>query len=522
MTNPAITKALPDIPLEQVKAAMDQHPEVRLVIKRHTAKGTWASLPSYTMVTAELASIEEWLRENHGGGRYRVSPRNPQNELEEVTAPFYVEIAGAPRTEQQPMRQRAPSPFGQPITPLRSGIPSWPQMPNIREARRDEGPDFDPSQFMTQTPDAIAMEQVRVMREELRDLRADNAKLLEVSERKLEAERAERARADKDHLKFQQAHDKEIMDFRMQLIAAQSTPKVPQIDWVPLIVAAVPVVTALITSGKDRQALQLNAQQEAAKLQSQQTQAIFGALDKGHKPDTGLKDMLALAMPLVIKIMDEKSPSAVTKLISAMADNQLQTISMVGQLMQQMAPDDSNPWMDVARKAIEGVQSVAEQMVEVQAVKTGTARARVQQSAPPQSTQKALSPASTPAEFADALFNAPNLPAELKTQTWYELFAMMHDVKQDPRETAIAISKHLESLADANKLPAMFAGVLEDDGKPPSTHLRPFLDQLPLAQLSPQRLNAICTAFDEVLTADDEAPANSGTEDSFGQTFVQA
>jgi len=527
MTNPVVTKALPDVPLEQVKAAIEQYPDVRLVIKRQTAKGTWASLPSCTMATAELASIDEWLREHHGGGRYRVSPRNPQNELEEVTAAFYCEISGAPR--QEPQRMRAPSPFGQPQAPVRpqgqGGIPPWSAMPYVRDSHDDRGNDIDPSMFMTQTPDAIAMEQVRSMREELKEMKADAMQLQKEHERKLEAERVARSVAEKEATKLQQAHEKELMEMRMKLLGAQQAPKGPQIDWQILLAALAPVAIALISSSKDRQALQLNAASEAAKLQTEGMKTMISTLDKGNKPDNSMKDILALAMPLIVKMMDEKSPSAVTKLVGAMADNQLQTISMVAQLMQQMAPDDSNPWMDVARKAIEGVQSVAEQMVEVQAIKTGnTPRARAQQpnAQPVAAPQQQLSANSPPVEFADALFNAPNLPPEFKTQEWYELFAMLHDLKQDPRETAIAVSKHLENLADANKLPAMFNGVLDDNGRQPSSYLRPFLEQLPLAQLSAQRLDAIAKAFDDVLTAEDDGQAAEPAEDPgvFGQAFA--
>jgi hypothetical protein len=507
-----VARALADIPLDQIKAVMEIHPEVKLIIKRsNTAKGTWASLPSFTMATAEVGMIEDWFRENHGGGRYRVSCRNPQNELEEVITPFYVEIAGAPKPLES-TRTRAP--FGPPqMHPSqympRPGMP-WGAVPYVRDQGKDDKDGLDPSMFMSQTPDAIAMEQVRELRQELREMRTVREREQREHEQRLEQERVERAKIEKEQQKVQHQHEKEMMELRMQLIGEKSAPKGSQIDWVPLVVGLVPVFKALVDSGKERQALTLNAQQESAKLQTQGLQTMIATLDKGKNKDDGLKDLLTLGMPLILKMMDEKSPGAVTKLISAMADNQLQTISMVSQLMQQMSPDNENPWMDVARKAIEGVQSVAEQMVEVQQVKqtngNGGGRGRGRPAITPgRSAEAPLSEHSPPKAFADALFAAPNLPKELRTSEWYDLFAMLHDVSADPKETALAVSAHLEALADANQLPSVFAGVLDDDGRPPSATLRPFLQQLPLAQLSPARLEQICKAFDNVLTVDGDS-----------------
>lgn len=511
MSSQSVAKALPELPLEQVKAAIEQYPEVQLIIKRQTAKGTWASLPNQTMPTVELATIDEWLRNTHGGGRYRVSPRNPQNELEEVISAFYAEIPGAPKPPATE-RQRAPSPFGPGYGVRPGGVP-WNAMPyvrNIVDSKDDDDKDkFDPSMFMSQTPDAIAMEQVRELRAELREMRSERERDKQEAERKIDQEREAKARLEKEQQKQQQQHEKELMELRMQLIAAQSAPKGPQVDWVALLVGMAPVFKGLIDSSKDRQALQLQAQQESAKLQTQGLQTMIQTLEKGSKKDDTLKDLVPLVMPLILKMMDEKSPGAVTKLISAMADNQLQTISMVSQLMQQMTPDNDNPWMDVARKAIEGVQSVAEQMVEVQAVKTGAApNGRSNGSRlPAQAAPKELGPHSTPKDFADALLDAPNLPSELRTQQWHQLFQQIHDVRMPAKDTAAAISQHLEHLADKNKLPAMFDGVLDESENPPSSYLRPFLQQLPIAQLSPKRLEALCQAFDEVLTVNDDQEA---------------
>lgn len=516
MSNASVNKALPDIPLEQIKGVLEQHPDVRLIFKRQTAKGTWASLPSVTMATAELATLDDWLREQHGGGRYRISARNPQNELDEIVTPFYVEISGAPKQlvrEPDPSHQprmRAPGgPLGFQSGPASPAMP-WRGMQYVRDAHPEPaGNDLDPSQFMSQTPDAIAMENVRALRDELRDLRADQVREKREHEQRLEGERLERAKIEKEGVKEQQRHEKELMALRMEMIAKTSAPPATApVDYVGLLAGLAPVLVAMISAGKDKQALLLQAQQATAQQQTAGMQTMLATIEKGNKPDNSMKDLLVLALPLVMKVMDEKSPGAVTKLISAMADNQLQTISMVSQLMTQMAPDNDNPWMDVARKAIEGVQSVAEQMVDVQVTKaTGTTRQQ-RNEMPANATPVAQQPVtqltarSAPTDFADALFNSPNLPAEMRSKEWYALFTQLHDLHADPRATAIALSQHLETLADADRLPPMFAGMLDENGPAPSTLLRPFLEQLPLAQLAPQRLDSLCAIFDEILTAD--------------------
>jgi hypothetical protein len=167
--------------------------------------------------------------------------------------------------------------------------------------------------------------------------------------------------------------------------------------------------------------------------------------------------------------------------------------------------------MDVARKAIEGVQAVAEQMVEVQVEKKNGAPRQMTSSAS-SDAQKQLSETSPPTDFADAIFSAPNLPKEFKTQEWFNLFAMIHDLKAPARATALAISQQLEGLADEGKLPAMFEGVL-DEGPAPSSYLQRFLQQLPLAQLSPERLEQLCAEFDRVLIDEPQvAPQSAGPQ----------
>lgn len=494
----SLPKALPDIPIDQIKSAVETYPEVKLIIRRNTPKGTWANLPTYTMRTAELVNIADWIRETHGGGRFQVQVRNPENELEEVTARFYVEVAGAAKALDNAVQSRRPAPGPGPsrMSPGISPVPTW---RGHLYPQQEKGNDLEPSDFMSQTPDAIAMEQVQALRAELHESRRRQEKREQEERERLDRERDAREKAEKDATARERAHEREMMNLRLEMIEKSHSQK-PALDIVALITGLAPLGIALISSGKDRQELTVQAQQKSAELQVEGLKAMVLS---GNKKDDGLEKLIGIAMPLIMQIMTEKSPSAMTKLISAMADNQLNTISMVGQLMQQMAPDNENPWMDVARKAIEGVQSVAEQMVEVQVdKKRGPAPRQVTSGT--SNGASALTPQSAPTEFADAIFSAPNLPEEFKSQAWYNLFAMIHDRAAPARATALAISQQLETLADEGKLPAMFEGVL-DEGPAPSSYLQRFLQQLPLAQLAPERLEQLCAEFDRVLI--DDGPA---------------
>jgi len=404
---------------------------------------------------------------------------------------------GPPKVEIPRRTQVFGMPDGAPRPVLQPWARTYPAVRAVPQQSHDESglADILP-QVMSMPSDQVAMQQVDELRNQLRELNAKYDADKRAADEKFERERDKTVALEKKALEEERKHEKEMLELRIDMQSRMQPQKSP-LDIVSLLAGLAPVAIALIESGKSRQQLNLQMQQESTKQQIESVKMLVADKGKGGSElvDT-LKVVIPALAPFVTTFMSDRSPSAVAKLTSAMADGQLQTISMVSQLMQQLAENNDSPWMDVARQAIAGIQNVAKEMVEVNMRKSQPVAPRVGAGAPAPVPLTADTPA---ADIADAIVAAQGVPQEYKTQEWREVFRLVHDAGVAPREAAVALSQLLDKLGDEDKLPQAFAGVLDNSGPQPSTLLRPMLEQLPIGQFNPARVQAICAEFDKVL-----------------------
>lgn len=515
------SKTLHEMPMDQIKEVVAHHPRVKCIIKRRNAKGTLSSLPTVEKDSTDIPNLEEFIREEWGGGRYRVVLRNPENDMEDLTTPFEIEIEGPMKAVGRP-NNGAPQPRSIPFRGgfAGGGIPSHAAVAASRE------PHLDPADFMSMTPDAIAMQQVQELRDQIKTEKAEWQRERREGEQRLERERERARQLEREAVEARAAHEKQMLELRMEMMTqlSQRPEPRPGPDYVGLAGAVVPAVIAMITSSQDRAALQQQASQKSLELQMEGTKTMVASLmssKKGGDDSTVklLEVVVPLALPIVQQMMEDKSPSKMVEILGSMGENQMATLSLVSQFVQQMAGESDNPWMEVAKQALSGVQNFAEQMVDLNQQQQQPVQAQVVDGARP--PQKPLGPDSTPQEIGEALFASPMLPAELRSREWRNIFIALHDPRTPSRAAAVELCQHLERLADAGSFPNVFGQMMESEA-PASSFVRPFLMQLPLSQLNPPRMEAILKEVDNILVEEEppqEQPSGRSGFTPPGQVF---
>lgn len=503
------SNTLPEMPMEQIREIAERVADVKVIVRRRTLKGTWESLPTFQRLGRELVDLEDYMREQFGGGDFRVVLRDPSNDVADLCKPFMVSLAGptkalnAPAPERTPTRlNHVPPVVGRPVS-----LPTYGQVAAERQQ-------LDPSQFMSQTPDAIALLQVDELRKDLRAVRAEAAQQQKDLEARLETERERSRQLERESAERERAHERQMLEMRMEMLTQQQQ-RAPAIDYVGLLAAVAPILTAAMSGRTEKERATLESQQRQSELQMEQFKAMVASVAPSKKGDDStvkmIEAIMPLAIPLVQSMLDSRDPSKMIEILGSMGENQMATLSMVSQFVSQMAGESDNPWMVFAQKALEGVQTVAEQMVELtpsrqqhqQHAQAAQASRPVASHGAPPEARTAIGPDSPPRAIADALFATPHLPDELRSRSWYNVFIALHDRSTPPAAAASQLCAHLEKLADDGTFPTAVLGNLLETPGPVSVGLKPFLEQLPLRALYPDRMQAILREADTIMVDED-------------------
>lgn len=410
-----------EIPREEIIEAAKSFAEVRLRIRRNSARGHWATVTgSIMMPTRDLLVIDDWLREQAGGGNYRVDTTDPQDPGRTPVKPFMVRLEGPEKHFTGGPVDEAP--YG--------SYPAQP-VPHFRNAGGPTLPRNDPASprnFMSRTPDQIASQgwdDTRRERDEERRARSQERKAHEEEQRKM--------RAELDLVRQQMAEsareaDRRALEAKIEALQHQ---KPPQIDWAPIIVGVAPIVTALISASgaRSQEAIAAAAARESQSLELTKTMITSrgnteGALDQ-------LLKVAPLVTPLITRLLDQKDPSKMADLYATVSDAQMTSASLQAQLFQMLSEGQGGdpPWMPI----VTTLGEVAENMAQAMMQETGARRAhpgdpavpQIVDAAPPgaQPAQPvaAAQPAAGPDE--DPRVNAMNqvmatLPQYLQSQEW--------------------------------------------------------------------------------------------------------
>lgn len=542
-------KQVEDIPLDQINDLAKSMEEVSIRLCRRNERGQVATVYNGIKVrTLDLAKIDDWSREMSGGGRYRCEVKDPLDSGRYVMSPFWFSVEGPPRPPRflgspvdftpgqaqgaaamqsyyqppqgyQPPQQNGygapaaqpqqsaspayappPSPWSQGLDPSQRG--GYQPTPYYAARPLMDRPQIAPG--ATTSSDEVALRQVADLKGELATMRAESKAMLE----KLNTEntRLREQVAERDRAVEAERHRAELSALTARIEAMQQAHSRPQpeaaskvTDWAPLAAAVAPVLSAWISSQSSAAAKSLEVQQ--AGLQSLM-QATLGQASKTSDVEKLITTLGPLVMPLISENMKSRGPEAQAGLFQAMAENNLNSVAMMAQLIEAFASagGKEEPWyLPMIKEALGGVVQVAQAYTQQPGGLPGqqpvpprpsgalAAYSTLDESAPAQ-PQQAAAPNKRPAPQAqpkvpqnlEMLFAL--LPGDFQTPEWRAILRALHSEPTPPADkVAVMLTSHLEHLVTFDLVPALLSQVHAH----PRATLEALLEKLPVARSNP-------------------------------------
>ncbi len=571
------TPTAAEMPTEAIVEAAKTFPECLLKVSRRNTKGQFEMIISNQVhAVADLLTIEDYMDKLCGGGAYRVEARNPSGtEPLFVVQPFNINVGGPSRPRPTVVAAQQAAAAGQGNFPGVAPAPmSYPQ------AMYGAPPPFDPSAMgypqqmvaplQVQAPmmpppsyglaspwgapqaryasDQLALGQVASLERELGKLREEakaerNTRALEAQrfeermkekeaafQRELAEERRrreeEQRRADDQRRADERARQDQALaqmqaNMNAQIAAIQQAAQQPKGP--DLMTSLVPLVTAYLTTSKDREASQVSTQIELAKMQSASQQQMMQMFMKSSSGDKEQFELLKT-------ILDQRGPDVQMQLMNGMLENQITSIGAMANLLKETAPEEPPIWMQAAMTGINAMQNIARDVLDQNRMKSQPQQLQSTNTALPQSPQfhQIAAPASVPGMYtpgdqvdgAPVVVNAqgqvvsgaapaqqngspippdvhaaiaqqvdqlaPMLPSDFQTLEWRAILIALH-AQADVEYSAHLLSKHLGHLMEFRGLPAGFS---EFTSNPKST-LYEILRFLPIGQQAPAYAKAV-------------------------------
>lgn len=543
------------VPSDKIAEAQTRWENIYVKLFRRVSGGKLSALGPKHMTPQDLAKIEEYLQDHAGGGKFRVEPRNPDNLLEycDPIPPFEVEIEGHPKPATpaehglkgmpgginamegpRPMNwnpgQAPPNPvnpLAQPVIPY-AHMPDWmrglppamahsfaaQQNPNYALQQLGEqptgGPQTQGAPQAMYASDQLGVQQLNYTREQLTKERTERDADRKEWERRFELMQASINDSKEDARAAREKGERDKLEAKLEAMQ-QSKPSIDPAVWVGLATAMAPVLSAMVGSNQAKAASQQEQATKAIELQmTGMNNLMTQSGKKGGELDGLIKSVVGLApilAPMLSKFADNKSPGAQADLFSTLAENNLTTLTTMGQFLQAMQEAQGNDpwWRPMVESAIESVQTVGAQM----AVQAGANSPAVQQQA-----NRAAAPGAAPGGMSQGqtmtsmIVNNPQFPAALKTGEWFKLIAAMHD-EIDPDQVSHHVAQHIVNLANENQLPDLIDNVFEK----PEEVLNMFIGPLPIANSNPAYVEQVVRLTAHALrnaVATDEPGAQAG------------
>lgn len=505
---PSVIDGIPEA--ERVHELMKSYPKVSARVQRRNDRGQLATVLAQQVIDTEaLLDFDSWLLEQAGGGDYLVYVR-PPGDLSHILMRFTCRVEGAPR---QPAVR-----MGRPVSP---GMPldnSVETSPNASWA----GGIMDPikrAEYLGQLPpgatlasDQLAMQQLAETKSALAKLEEryaqeskEAARLRSEMEKRLEEQRREAQEAKhrselelvRATMASQQAETKAMLT-AMRETKPEPVDRTAQIQAFTAIAAAIaPVIATFISASKESSSKALEVQQNGLAT------LMNATLAQANRPDPTMemfKTMGPMLIPLLQGLMDQKSPATQAALFNTVAENQLNSVAMMAQLIESFSGGDKDEpwWLPMVRETLQGAVQVGQAMMEAnQQTQQQQSQPRLPQSQPafPQATGqapvmrdeepavRAVSPAQTN-ESKTALGGImAMLPERFRTPEWRLILTNMHDETMPVGDVAEMLAEHIAHCIRFDVLPEQLEGVLES----PEEVLGEVLSVLPLARKSPER-----------------------------------
>ena len=538
-------KQVEDIPLDQINDLAKNLEEVSIRLCRRNERGQVATVYNGIKVrTLDLAKIDDWSREMAGGGRYRCEVKDPTDTGRYVMSPFWFSVEGPPRPPRflgspvdftpgqaqgaAAMQQHyypPPSPppgYGAPAPqPQPSGSPAYapPPSPWSQGLDPSQRGGYQPQPYYAARPlidrpqvapgattssDEVALRQVADLKGELATMRAESKAMLEklntentrLREQVAERERAVEAERHRAELSALTARI-EAMQQAQSRPAPEATSKVT--DWAPLAAAVAPVLSAWISSQSSAAAKSLEVQQ--AGLQSLM-QATLGQASKTSDVEKLITTLGPLVMPLISESMKSRGPEAQAGLFQAMAENNLNSVAMMAQLIEAFASagGKEEPWyLPMIKEALGGVVQVAQAYTQqpgglpgqqpmapkpsgALAAYSTLDEAEAHRAQPTQQPAKRPTPQAQPKVPQNLEMLFALLPGDFQTPEWRAILRALHSEPAPQADrVAVMLTSHLEHLVTFDLVPALLSQVNEH----PRATLEALLEKLPVARTNP-------------------------------------
>jgi hypothetical protein len=575
-----------DIPIEKIKEAVERGiNEVQIRVQRRNHRGQLQTLVTqWRIPTPEIVDLEGQLARMAGGGQYRVECMSLVDPLDQVIPAFQINIEGPPRpidTQAAAGAMSQPAPVGLPSQHGGPMFNSFPQIPGVFVGQQSQGAPmplagpvgaapmysapqgvpgatgwaaglhpFDQHAYLrpgaagevhlppgaSLASDQIALKQVADLKAELAEAKA----LREAVMTKLEAEREAHteevkkifARIEKSEAEAKDREHKlqlEMMEKRftaqLEKLSVEKSQKRESIaDYAPVMAALAPVLTAMLTSGRDVTAKA--AESQAALMQ---TFITTNAQKKDSSTLETIKVLAPILAPMALKMMESRGPDAQSKAYEVLADSNMQQMAMMAQFIQTMAASqgDQSPWVPFLQQAAGGIMETIGAYMESKKqaqqqpprlIHQGHAqplpapRPEAQQQGVAYSTEEAPTDTTAEATSADTkpskpdatqvtnlIMANPAVPAQYKTNDWAAVIYAVHDL-QPIKNTVGAY------LAQLEKISPNFPPGLHDVAENPAGATRRLLEALPVWRYAPVYVNQFVIAVErEVMGEGDEA-----------------
>ena len=526
------------VPTEKIEESLTKWESVYVKLFRRVAGGKLSALGPRHMSPHELTKIEEYLGEMAGGGKFRVEPRNPENLLEyaDPIPPFEVEIEGRPKPatpaehglrgigggisamegpQQMLWGQPGYGPYNAPMAeqaypqaPGQANLPGWMrQMPpamaagfagqqqphKVLNMMGETGTSYAQAPSAMYSSDYLGVQQLNYTREQLTKERVERENDRKEWDRRFEMMQESMNASKEEARAAREKAERDRLEAKLEAMtqAQNAKPAISAETWVGIATAVAPVLTAVVSSGQARAAVQTDAQTKAVELQMNGMQSLLSASQNKTSDVEGIVKTVAglapMITPFITKMAENKSPGAQADLFSTLAENNLTTLTTMGQFLQAMMEANGNDpwWRPMIESAIESVQQVGAQM----AVQAGSRPApQAQADGAPAASPKP--PMSQGAMLASTIVNSSQFPPELKTGAWFQAIAAMHD-QVEPQQIADHIAQHVVELANADALPDLLDGIM---GAEPRPVLEQLMNPMPIAKQNPQYADQIINA----------------------------
>jgi len=600
-----LQKTVQEVPGDMIREVSKHLSEVLIRVKRRNARGQLAAITGMSGIrkpTLELLDIETWVGETLGGGNYRIEVANPHNPMDEPPLPaFQFEIEGPPKvwssadvgmgghngipgfrmppapgpmaSAMAPGSPMAASPYGGTVMIPPAGVAAahanggvLPSMPGLTGFAAglppamqwagygwQEQPNTPTAPGASMSSDQVALMSAGQLREDNLTLKKELAELRAAIDSVHDVHRAELAKRDEDMRKLHEERKErehklelQLLERRFEALTAQNKPQ-PQTDtiaqMVPLLTALAPVLTAVV--------------QNSASASTRQAEMQFKMLEaQSKRPAQDWAPLLAATAPIVMKFMEQRGPEAQAAVWETMMQNNMQSLSLIGQFMAETAKGDSNqsPWLPLIQAALEGgmntlgayMESRQQQQLRAPQQPVLSAHGQTRPLGAPQQPQQYPQHQQhdepqvvTPQPVNYTTQPRPNypyvpkvnldvdaivrmvaqsqlVPEDFKTSDWLAIIADIH-AQIDVPTLAASIVTHVDDLTNANQLPDVLNEVWTD----PQACYGRLLQGLPIGQANPlyarSLLQHLVQATAERLAESDaaeDAPAEDAPEEA--------